>query len=109
MKKNMLLMPSKQIGSAVQECIWSNLKINSVIMTGATPVFVDADKETFCIDAHKIEEKISAKTKAIIAVHIYGHPCAMDRIMHLARKYNLKVIEDAAESHGAEYKGKKCG
>lgn len=83
--------------------------VNAVIMTGATPVFVDADKETFCIDVHKIEEKITSRTKAIIAVHIYGHPCAMDRIMHLARKYQLKVIEDAAEAHGAEYHTKKCG
>ena len=83
--------------------------VNAVILTGATPVLVDADKETFCIDARKIEGKITGKTKAIIAVHIYGHPCAMDTIMALARKYNLKVIEDAAESHGAEYKGKKCG
>jgi perosamine synthetase len=83
--------------------------VNAVILTGATPVFVDADKETFCIDADKIEEKISRRTKAIIAVHIYGHPCAMDKIRGLAKKYNLKIIEDAAEAHGAEYKGKKTG
>ena len=53
----------------------------------------------------KIEEKITERTKAIIAVHIYGHPCEMDKIMEIARKHNLVVIEDAAEAHGAEYNG----
>lgn len=81
----------------------------TIIQTGAKPVLVDCDEKTYCIDVDKIEEKITEKTKAIIAVHIYGHPCEMDRIMEIARKYNLKVIEDAAEAHGAEYKGKKCG
>ena len=83
--------------------------INSIIMTGAKPVLVDSDPETFCIDVNKIEEKITGKTKAIMAVHIYGHPCDMDKINELAKKYNLYIIEDAAEAHGAEYKGKKCG
>ena len=83
--------------------------VNAVIMTGATPVFVDADKDTFCMDAHKIEEKITARTKAIMPVHIYGHTAAMDKIMQIAKKYDLKVIEDAAEAHGAEYHGKKAG
>lgn len=83
--------------------------VNAVILTGAKPVLVDADKDTYCIDANKIEEKINKKTKAIIAVHIYGHPSSMDKILNIAKKYNLKVIEDAAEAHGAEYKGKKVG
>ncbi len=83
--------------------------VNAVILTGATPVLVDADPDTFCLNANKIEEKITKRTKAIIAVHIYGHPCAMDNIMKIAKIYNLKVIEDAAEAHGAEYKSKKCG
>lgn len=81
----------------------------AVILTGAKPVLVDCDKETYCIDVDKIEEKITDRTKAIIAVHIYGHPCEMDRIMEIANKHDLKVIEDAAEAHGAEYNGKKCG
>ncbi|MEK6946964.1 MAG: DegT/DnrJ/EryC1/StrS family aminotransferase [Nanoarchaeota archaeon] len=76
---------------------------------GAKPVFVDADSKTWTIDVKKIEEKITKKTKAIIPVHIYGHPCDMDPIMRLAEKYNLYVIEDAAEAHGALYKGKKAG
>ena len=83
--------------------------VNAVILAGATPVLVDADKDTFCIDANKIEEKITDKTKAIIAVHIYGQPCDMDKIQEIAQKNNLYVIEDAAEAHGAIYKGKKIG
>ncbi|MBS3081268.1 DegT/DnrJ/EryC1/StrS family aminotransferase [Candidatus Pacearchaeota archaeon] len=83
--------------------------VHAVILTGAAPVLIDADPDTYCIDADKIEEKITKRTKAIIVVHIYGHPCAMDKIMDIAKKYKLKVIEDTAEAHGAEYKGKKCG
>ena len=81
----------------------------AVCYTGATPVFVDADKETFNIDVKKIEEKITSRTKAIMPVHIFGKMCDMDAITTLAKKYNLYIIEDAAEAHGAEYKGKKAG
>jgi perosamine synthetase len=83
--------------------------INSIIMTGAKPVLVDCDKETYCIDANKIEEKITERTRAIMPVHIYGHSCDMEKILQLAEKYNLFIIEDAAEAHGAEYKGRKVG
>jgi len=69
---------------------------------GAMPVFVDADQETWNIDPTKIEEKITKKTKAIMVVHIYGHPCNMKPIWEIAEKYNLRIIEDAAEVHGAE-------
>jgi perosamine synthetase len=82
---------------------------NAVLYTGATPVFVDAELNTWNIDPAKIEEKITKKTKAIIVVHTYGHPVDMDAITMIARKHNLFVIEDAAEAHGAEYKGKKVG
>lgn len=81
----------------------------AVCYTGAMPVFVDADKDTWNIDVNKIEEKITNKTKAIIPVHIYGNPCDMDKINEIAKKHNLYVIEDAAEAHGALYKGKKAG
>lgn len=81
----------------------------AVCYTGAKPVFVDADKETWNIDVNKIEEKITERTKVILPVHIYGHPCEMNTINNIAKKYNLKVLEDAAEVHGAEYKEKKCG
>jgi len=76
---------------------------------GGKVVFVDIDPKTYTIDISKIEEKITGRTKAIIPVHLYGQSIDMDTIMELAKKYNLKVIEDAAQAHGAEYKGKKVG
>jgi len=82
---------------------------NTVAYTGAKPIFVEAEKKTWNIDAKKIEEKITSKTKAIIPVHLYGHPCDMDKIKDIAQKNNLYIIEDCAEAHGAEYKGKKIG
>ncbi|MCJ7616042.1 MAG: DegT/DnrJ/EryC1/StrS family aminotransferase [Desulfobacterales bacterium] len=75
----------------------------------ATPVFVDIDPKTYNIDPSKIEKKISRKTKAIIPVHLYGQSCDMDKIMIIARKYKLKVIEDCAQALGTEYKGDKVG
>ena len=81
----------------------------AVIRNQGVPVLIDADANTWCMDVTQIEEKITPKTKAIMPVHIYGHPVYMDPIFELADKYNLKIIEDAAEAHGAEYKGRKCG
>jgi perosamine synthetase len=81
----------------------------AVLYCQAKPVFVDVERDTWNIDLSKIEEKITRKTKAIVPVHTYGHPAGMGHIMKLARKYNLFVIEDAAEAHGAQYLGKKCG
>ena len=75
----------------------------------ATPVFVDIDSKTYNIDPFKIEKKISKKTKAIIPVHLYGQSCDMDKIMIIARKYKLMVIEDCAQALGTEYKGDKVG
>ena len=82
---------------------------NTVTYCNAKPVFVDAHPEYWCIDPERIEEKITPRTKAIIPVHLYGHPCDMDQIMKIAEEHDLYVIEDAAEAHGAEYKGKKVG
>lgn len=81
----------------------------AICYTGAKPVFVDADKETWNIDVKKIEEKITPRTKAIMPVHIFGKMCDMTAITALAKKYNLYIVEDAAEAHGAEHKGKKAG
>ncbi len=81
----------------------------AVCYTGAVPVFVDADKNTWNIDVSLIEEKITPKTRAIIPVHIMGNPCDMDAIKSIADKHGLYIVEDAAEAHGAEYKGKKTG
>jgi len=81
----------------------------SIAKCGAKPVFVDIDPKTYNIDPAKIEPKITQRTKAILPVHLYGQPAAMERILELSRKHNLKVIEDCAQSLGAEYKGKKVG
>lgn len=81
----------------------------AVCYTGAKPVFVDVDKDTWTIDTNKIEEKITSKTKAIMPVHIFGNPCDMTKILKISKKYNLYIIEDCAEAHGAIYKNKKVG
>ena len=78
-------------------------------IVGATPVFVDIDENTFNMDASKIEEKITPRTKAIIPVHLYGQPCDMDTIMAVAKKHNLHVIEDCCQAIGAKYKGQMVG
>lgn len=83
--------------------------INAVLYTGATPVIVDVEPDSWCISPEEIEKAITPKTKAIIPVHIYGQPCDMDRICGIAQKYELKVVEDCAEAHGAEFNGKKVG
>ncbi len=81
----------------------------AVLYTGATPIFVDCELDTYNIDISKIEAKISSRTKAIMPVHIYGHPCQMDEIAAIAKKHDLLIIEDAAEAHGALYRGKLAG
>ncbi len=82
---------------------------NAVNYIGATVVFVDIEEDTLCIDPAKIENAITNNTKAIIPVHLYGHPANMIEINKIARKHNIAVVEDAAESHGAEVMGKKVG
>jgi len=83
--------------------------INSVLYTGATPVIVDIEQESWCISPEEIEKAITKKTKAIIPVHLFGQPCDMERICDIANKYNLKIVEDCAQAHGAEYLGSKVG
>lgn len=81
----------------------------AILYVGATPVFVDIEPDTYNIDAARIEEKITEKTKAILPVHIFGHPADMDRIMEIARRRSLKVVEDCAQSFGASLKGTMTG
>lgn len=81
----------------------------AVVRVGAKPILVDSDATTWNMDVTQIESKITAKTKAILVVHIYGLPVDMEPVMALAKKYNLLVIEDAAEMHGQTYNGQPCG
>ena len=83
--------------------------VDAISRNGAKPVFVDINPDTYCMDVSKIEEKITEKTKAILPVHLYGHPVDMDPICKLKEDYGLYVIEDACQAHGAEYNGKKAG
>lgn len=99
------------IGKGDEVIVQGNTYIASVMgitINGATPVFVEPD-EYFAIDADKIEEKITSKTKAILVVHLYGIPTPMAQITDLCKKYNLKLVEDCAQSHGATYNGKMTG
>jgi len=83
--------------------------VNSIVYVGAKPVFVDIEPDTMNIDPARIEEAITERTRAIIPVHLYGHPCEMDKITDIARSYGLKVISDCAHAIEAEYMGKKVG
>lgn len=83
--------------------------VNTIVQAGGIPVFVDIDRETWQMNPLDIEQKITPKTKAIMVVHLYGHSCDMDKIMQIALKYNLLVIEDCAEAIGTKYKGKHVG
>ncbi len=82
---------------------------NSILMTGATPVFVDIDERCFNLDVRQIEAAITPRTKAIMPVHLYGHPAEMDAILAIAQRYGLAVIEDAAQAIGATYRGRPIG
>jgi dTDP-4-amino-4,6-dideoxygalactose transaminase len=101
-----------EIGPGDEVIVPANTWISTaeaVTTAGAKVVFVDNHPELYTIDVSKIEEKISSRTKAIIQVHLYGLPAEMDTVMSLARSYNLKVIEDCAQCHGAKYKGQTTG
>lgn len=82
---------------------------NAVAYCGATPIFVDSEPETWNLDPALLQEKVTDRTKGIIAVHLYGHPVDMHPVLHLAETHDLFVIEDAAEAHGAEYHGRRTG
>ncbi|RJQ26953.1 DegT/DnrJ/EryC1/StrS family aminotransferase [Candidatus Parcubacteria bacterium] len=83
--------------------------ISSVYFLKANPILVDIDPKTFCIDSKKIEQAVTKRTKAITVVHQWGHPADMDAILKIARRHNLKIIEDCSHAHGSKYKGKKVG
>ena len=107
-----IILRAYSIGEGDEVIIPSNTYIATALAVsyaGATPIMVEPDERTYNINPDLIEEKITKKTKAIIPVHLYGQACDMDPINEIAKKYNLKVIEDSAQAHGATYKGKKCG
>ncbi|MCD6382741.1 MAG: DegT/DnrJ/EryC1/StrS family aminotransferase [Candidatus Hydrothermae bacterium] len=83
--------------------------LEAIVYTGATPVFVDIDPTTYNMDPTKLRKVITNRTRAIVPVHLYGQPADMNPILELAEKYNLKVIEDACQAHGALYRGKRAG
>ena len=108
----MLALKALNIGDGDEVIVPSNTYIATalaVTYVGATPVFVDPDIRTFNINPNLIEAAITDKTKAILPVHLYGQACDMDPIMEISKKYNLRVIEDCAQAHGATYKGQKVG
>ena len=92
----------------VPDCSWI-ATASAVVYTGAKPVFADILSDSWCIDPDSIEGLINYDTKAIIPVHLYGHPCEMNRLIDIAREYDIKIVEDAAPSVGAEYLNKKTG
>jgi dTDP-4-amino-4,6-dideoxygalactose transaminase len=83
--------------------------VAAIVQSGAIPVFVDIDQDTFTIDVSGIEKVITKKTKAIIVVHLYGQPCEMTSIIEMAERFNIRIIEDCAQAHGAAYFGKRVG
>lgn len=94
-----VIIPSFTIISCAIACVYNNL----------VPVFVDSEEDTWNMDVSKVEEKITKKTKAIMPVHIYGHPVDMDKVLEIAKRFKLYVIEDFAEAIGSEYRGVRCG
>ena len=83
--------------------------VTAVLRLGAVPVLVDIEPDTWCMDVNQLADRVGPRTKVLMPVHIYGHPVDMDPVMELARARGLQVLEDAAEVHGAEYKGRPCG
>ncbi|HJB45648.1 MAG TPA: DegT/DnrJ/EryC1/StrS family aminotransferase [Candidatus Mediterraneibacter surreyensis] len=108
----MLIMKALGLGKGDEVIIPANTYIATslaISYVDAKPIFVDPNINTFNMDIDKIENAITNRTKAIVPVHLYGQPCDMDSIMKIANKYNLSIIEDCAQAHGAKYKGKKVG
>lgn len=107
-----LILKAMGIGEGAEVIVPSNTFIATALAvsyTGAVPVFVEPELRTYNIDVNRIEEKINKRTRAIIAVHLQGRAADMDNINTIAKRYNLQVIEDAAQAHGVHYKGKRAG
>ena len=98
--------PGDEVLTVSHTAVATTVAISS---TGATPVFVDIDPHTYTMDCADLERRITPRSKAIVPVHLYGHPADMDRILPLAESHSLVVVEDAAQAHGAAYRGRRCG
>jgi len=107
-----LILEAYEIGKGDEVIVPANTFIATwlaISYAGARPVPVEPDSRTYNLDPNRVEDAITSRTKAIIPVHLYGQPADMDAFKAIAEKHNLRVIEDAAQAHGAEYKGRKCG
>src|SRR5439155_21888464 len=107
-----LALKALEIGEGAEVIIPANSFVataEAIVHCGATPVFVDIDHKTYNIDVNQIEDHITTRTKAIIPVHLYGQPADMDAVLSVAKLYGLRVIEDAAQAHGARYHGRRAG
>src|SRR5881227_1098859 len=80
--------------------------VEAITLVGATPVFVDIDPDTYTLDCHNLDRALTLRTRALIPVHLYGHPVEMQPVLEFARAYSLQVIEDASQAHGATYQGR---
>ena len=98
--------PGDEVLTVSHTAVATTVAISS---TGATPVFVDIDPHTYTMDCTDLERRITPRSKAIVPVHLYGHPAEMDRVLPLAEHHGLVVVEDAAQAHGAAYRGRRCG
>ena len=98
--------PGDEIITVANTCVPT---VAGISASGATPAFVDIDPVTCTMDPSKLEAAMTERTKAIVPVHLYGHPCDMDPIMAVAEKHDIVVVEDCAQAHGAEYRGRRCG
>src|SRR5574341_158919 len=98
--------PGDEVITTPLTAVYTSLAIS---MTGATPVFVDIDPDTYNLDPSLVSKKLTSRTKAIVPVHLYGHPVDMDPLLELARERALPVVEDASQAHGASYHGRKAG
>ena len=108
----MLALKALEIGEGDEVITVSNTAIptvSAIVSTGATPVFVDINPETYLMDVTKVEAAITPRTKAILPVHLYGQCVDMDPLLDIAKKHHLYVVEDCAQAHGSEYKGRKAG
>lgn len=83
--------------------------VDAITRNGMRPVLVDIEPDSFCMDGKDLEKKINSRTRAVVPVHIFGHPVEMNQVQEVARAYNLHVVEDACQAHGAEYRGRKVG